>query len=177
MKYLNILMLALLALSGTKSFAYVEQAGDPQNAQYESEYKTMVKSVVASYSDAISKGHALYLSETELTTGAAVASRYYSGTANTDNIYQSCIAKRDVATGDVANFPCVTRGYVDYARAAAGLLDSNSPILAGNYLCIGTASTSKGELISCASGTSRFIALTSLTNGHSTTFKVLVRGD
>lgn len=175
MKTLNILLLAVLAFMTTKSFAYVSQVGDPQNGQYESEYKGAVKSTVASYSDAISKGHALYLSENELATGAAVVSRFYSGTANTDNAYQSCIAKRDVATGDIAGFPCVTRGYVDYARAAAGLNDSNTPILPGTFLCIGTAASSKGYLIPCASGTSKFIALTTLTNGLSTTFKVLVR--
>jgi len=81
------------------------------------------------------KGHALYYSENEL-TGLYKVTRAYSGTgsdaASAKQI--ACIAARAVATGDAAAFPCVTKGYVDYAY-----YDATGGIAVGGYLCVGSA--------------------------------------
>lgn len=148
--------------------------GDPTLGQFDAMTKVAVKSAVASYSDAITKGHGLYLDENDY-TGAYTVSRYSSlVTASVPTAAQqvqfSCIAARDVATGDTAGFPCVVRGYVDYA-----IYDATAPILKLNYLCVGTAASIKGKFVSCPSGTSNVIALEQKMSGSGVNLKVLVK--
>lgn len=172
-----ILALLMSVFLATPALAYLSANGnDPNLGSYDAETKVAVKSETATYSDAISKGHALYYSENEL-TGLYTVSRYYSGTANAAGAvaYQACIAGRDVATGDVAGFPCVTRGYVDYA-----LYDSRvgAEVTKGGYLCIGTAATVKGKLIACAANVvSRFISLETKSAGSGSDLKVRVQSN
>lgn len=151
---------ASLVLSAN-AFAYSSgPAGDPVQGFRDVETKTVVKSATAGYSDAISKGHAVFY-ENAAITGLYTVSREYSGTYNTalaTRLNEACIAAKDVATGDVGGFPCVVKGYVDYALYSVDTV--NTPINAGDYLCISDAATSKGRLVGCASGiTSKFIAL------------------
>jgi len=171
-KYLVILVAALVS---TSAFAYVSPQGtDPNLGNYESEYKSAVKSETASYSDAISKGHGLYY-DLNSYTGLYKVSRYSTATANaaTGVLFHACIAGRAVATGDVAAFPCVVRGYVDYAR-----YDATSPIAIGGYLCIGTAATNKGVLIGCDSGvTSGIVSLETKASGTGSDLKVKLHID
>lgn len=169
-KFLLMLALAL----PLNAQAYVSASGnDPRVGGYDVESKSAVKSETALYSDAISQGHALFYDENSF-AGAYLVSRYYSGTYNTQaaSNLQACIASRAVATGDVATFGCVTRGYVNYAR-----YDATAPIQVGNYLCIDTAASVKGVLVSCASGvTSAFVALEQKTSGTGSDLDVLVDG-
>lgn len=134
-------------------------SGDPGQGFVDVETKTVVKSTTDGYSDAVSKGHALFYENAAL-TGLYTVSRDYSGTYNTalaTRLNEACIASKDVATGDVGGFPCVIRGYVDYAIYSAA---PGTYITAGDYLCISDVSTSKGHLVKCGSGiTSKFIAI------------------
>jgi len=167
-----ILALALSLCLGTPAHAYLSASGnDPSSGSYDTETKVAVKSEVALYSDAIAVGQGLYYSETEL-TGLYKVSRFYSGTgfdaASAKQV--ACIAARAVATGDTAGFPCVTRGYV-----ANAIYDAAAPILVGNYLCVGTAASVKGKLISCgASVVSPFVALEAKASGSGTDLEVSV---
>jgi hypothetical protein len=166
-KYLMILVAALVS---TNALAYVSlQGNDPNLGAYDSEYKSAVKSETALYSDAISKGHGLYYDENSY-TGLYKVSRYsvltYNAAAATPFI--AGIAGRAVATGDVAAFPLVTRGYVDYA-----VYDATSPIAVGGYLCVGTAASVKGVLVGCDSGvTSGIVSLEAKASGTGSDLKV-----
>lgn len=149
------------------AFGYVSNQGtDPDVGGYEAEYKSAKKSTVSGYSDAVSKGHGLYYDDGQL-TGLYHVSRHFTlaaGNLSTAARFAACIAARDVATGDTQSFPCVTRGYVDYA-----LYDATSPIAQGNFLCIGTAATVQGVFINCNLGqTSKFVALEAKTSGTGT---------
>lgn len=169
---MKALFLLLALVVSADAYAYTSASGnDPVAGSYDVESKVAVKSETALYSDAISKGHALYYQEDAL-TGLYVASRYYSGTANAASAvpFQACIAQRAVATGDTGGFPCATRGYVDY-----GIYDATSPIAAGGYLCIGTAASVKGKLIGCAANVvSKFISLETKASGTGSDLKVRI---
>lgn len=173
--FLSLLGIAVFAASAQ---AYVSMSGnDPNLGYYDVETKVVVKSEDATYSDAISKGMALYYQDTSL-TGLYKVSRYYSGTQNTAlaSKHFACIAAKDVATGDVGGFPCVTKGYVDYAYYAS-VASPGAPIAVGDYLCVSTAATSKGYLVPCGSGvTSPFIALEAKTATGTGTMKISVQG-
>ena len=79
MKYF---VLALALFTSVNAHAYLSASGnDPANGSYDAETKVAVKSETATYSDAISRGHALYYSEDEL-TGLYKVSRFASATAN-----------------------------------------------------------------------------------------------
>lgn len=180
MKNKFIAILGALLLPAV-AMAYVSNQGtDPAAGNYESEYKTAQKSTTALYSDAVSRGHGLFYDENDY-TGLYKVSRYDSQTqfAAASAKRHACIASKDVATGDTGYFPCVTRGYVDYARYIAGTAQGggNVPIAAGDYLCIGTAATNKGSLLPCnANVVSPFVALEAKTSG-TTGLKVLVKSD
>lgn len=172
-KYFAVLVALFVSVN---AFGYSSPAGvDPAVGGYDVETKSAVKSEASSYSDAISKGHALYYSENEL-TGLYKVSRYYSGAGNDAASVKraACIAGRDVATGDTATFPCVTKGYVDYALYAA-VAAPGAPIAVGDYLCISTQATALGRLVPCASGvTSPFMALEAKTTTGTGTMKISV---
>lgn len=172
---MKALFLLLALVVSADAYAYTSASGnDPSNGSYDVESKVAVKSEDASYSDAISKGHALYYQEDAL-TGLFTVSRYYSGNeiAATAVPYQACIAQRDVATGDTGGFPCATRGYVDYA-----IYDAASSITVGNYLCIGTDATVKGKLINCDSNVvSNFISLETKASGSGSNLKVRINSN
>lgn len=173
----TFLTLILGLVFATNALAYVSApSGDPVNSGFvDVEFKTVVKSTTDGFSDAISKGHALFY-ETAALTGLYTVSRDYSGTVNTalaTRLNEACIAARDVATGDVGTFPCVTKGYVDYALYSAVATFGN--IVQGDYLCISDAATSKGRLVPCASGvTSKFIALETKSSTGDGTIKIKV---
>lgn len=170
MKSLLAVFVGLFAVVSANAY-YSAQGNDPNLGSYDTEYKVAVKSETATYSDAISRGHALYYSENEL-TGLYKVSRYYSGNAMAAAAvpYQGCIAARAVETGDVGGFACVTKGYVDYAR-----YDATNPIAKGSYLCVGTAATVKGVLIACGtSEQSKFISLETKSSGSGSDLKVRV---
>lgn len=161
-----------LLLIGANAHAYTSASGnDPNLGNYDVESKVVVKSEAAGFSDAITQGHALYYSEDEL-TGLYKVSRSFTGTANAATAvpYQACIAGRDVATGDVAGFPCYTRGYVSGVA-----YDATAAIAEGGYLCVGNASTNKGKLLACnTSVVSKFVALEAKASGSGTDLKVRV---
>ena len=171
------LTLALSLLLSVDALAYSSGvSGDPGQGFVDYETKTVVKSETAAYSDAVSKGHALFYENAAL-TGLYTVSREYSGTYNTalaSRLNHACIATKDVATGDVGGFPCVVRGYVDYALYSVDSV--NAPITAGDYLCITDAATAKGRLVTCGSGVvSKFIALESKASVADGTIKIKVQ--
>jgi hypothetical protein len=143
-------------------------SGDPVLGFRDVETATVIKvDSVTGYDDAVSKGHALFFEDgVGGLSGLYQVSRNYSGTYNTAlaSKLSACIATKDVATGDVAGFPCAVKGYVDYALySVAGIYD---PISVGSYLCISDQATALGRLVGCASGvTSPFIALEAKTTG------------
>lgn len=159
------------------ALAYVSApSGDPVHSGFvDVETKTVVKSTTDGYSDAISKGHALFYENAAL-TGLYTVSRDYSGTSNSalaSRLNEACIATHDVATGDVGAFPCATKGYVDYALYSAVATFGN--IVAGDYLCISDQATSKGRLVPCASGIiSKFVALESKSTTADGTIKIKI---
>lgn len=168
---MKMYLVALMALFvSANAFAYTSAQGtDPNLGNYEVETMSAVKSETALYSDAISKGHALYF-DLNSYTGLYKVSRYSTATANAAAgvKFHACIAGRGVATGDTAAFPCAVRGYVDYAR-----YDATSPIAVGGYLCIGTAASVKGVLIGCDSGvTSGIVSLETKASGSGSDLKV-----
>lgn len=170
MKSLFAVLVGLFAVVSANAY-YSAQGNDPALGSYDTEYKVAKLSETATYSDAISRGHALYYSENEL-TGLYVVSRYYSGTDNAATAvpFQACIAARAVATGDVGGFQCATKGYVDYA-----IYDATAPVLKGGYLCVGTAATVKGKLIACNSNVvSKFISLEQKLSGSGSDLKVRI---
>lgn len=170
--------LAALVLT-SNAFGYSSApAGDPVLGFRDVETKTVVKvDSVTDYDDAISKGHGLFYEDgTGGLTGLYTVSRNYSGTYNTAlaNKLTACIAAKDVATGDVGGFPCVTKGYVDYALYAA--VTTYQPIAVGDYLCVSDAATSLGRLVKCdANLTSPFIALEAKSTTGTGTMKVSVQ--
>lgn len=178
MKILALLVALALPLN---ALAYVSNQGtDPGVGGYEQEYKSVTKSTTASYSDAITKGHAVFYDENDY-TGLYKVSRYNSQTqfGAASAKYHACITTRDVATGDTSLFPCVTRGYVEYVQFIAGdsASGNNVKITAGDYLCIGTGATNKGKLLPCNSSViSPFLALETKTSSG-TSLKVRVRSE
>lgn len=170
----NILLAIALFLGANSAHAYVSNQGtDPAVGGYEIEYKSAVKSTTDLYSDAISQGHGLFYDENDY-VGLYKVSRYSSKTINNaaSMKFAACIASKDIATGNTGLFPCVTRGYVDYARYVVA---TNSTIAAGDYLCIGTAASNKGSFLPCGSGViTQFVALEAKTSG-STGLKVLIK--
>lgn len=162
----------------TNALAYTSApSGDPNNGFRDVEYATVVKvDSVTGYDAAISKGHALFYEDgSGGLSGLYQVSRAYSGTQNTAlaSRVSACIAAKDVATGDLGGFPCVTKGYVDYAKYAA--VTFHAPITKGGYLCISNSATSLGFLVPCASGvTSPFIALEDKSSTGTGTMKVRV---
>lgn len=172
------LTLAVGLVLSVNALAYVSApSGDPVLGFRDVETKTVVKSETAAYSDAISKGHAVFYEDgSGIPAGLYTVSREFSGTYNTQASVlsaQACIAAKDVATGDVAGFPCVTKGYVDYALYSVASV--NTPILKGTYLCITDAATAKGRLVPCASNVvSQFIALEDKSSVADGTIKVRV---
>lgn len=172
MKLFGIL-LAGIALFSTQASAYNSPPSfDPRQGGAEVEVRTVVKSQASGYAMAVSRGHALYLSENELTGGATV-SRFNSGTG-TDAAsakYLECIAQKSIAADSEAPAPCVTRGYIDYGR-----YDATTAIVKGDYLCGSTTSGSEGVLVKCGAGVvSKFIAAEAKASGTGTNLKVIVR--
>ena len=161
------------------AFAYSSgDAGDPNLTFRDVETKSVVKvDSVTGYDAAISKGHALFYEDgSGGLSGLYLVSRNYSGTYNTAlaSKVSACIASKDIATGNLAAFPCVTKGYVDYALYNT---ETNCPIVKGDYLCISDLSTSLGRLVPCASGiTSPFVALEDKSgSGGAGTIKISVQ--
>ena len=173
MKYLLIGLLSVFL--GLNAHAYVSTQGvDPAVGGVDLEYKSAVKSETASYSDAITKGHGLFYDENDFAKAYKVSRNYAAANGNSalGTKFAACIAARDVATGDTATFPCVTKGYVDYA-----IYDATQPIVLGDYLCIGSAASVRGKLITCGAGLiSPFMALEAKASGTGSTLKVLVNG-
>jgi len=172
------LILALVLAFGftADAHAYLSaSANDPSAGSYDTETKVAVKSALATFSDAIEKGHALFYSEDEL-TGLYKVSRYHSlasGETAAAAKFIACIAARNVATGDTAGFPCATRGYVDYAKYKA--VETVEAIALGGYLCVGTTASAKGVLIPCAANVvSPIVALEAKTATGSGTIKVMI---
>lgn len=167
------LIAALALIVGVDAQAYTSPSSvDFAVGGVEVEARAAVKSSTDLYSDAITKGHGLYYSENEL-TGAYKVSRYSAEVANSAAAAKliACIAGRDVATGDTASFPCVTRGYVDYAK-----YDATAAIAKGGYLCIGTAASVKGVLLACDTNVvSPIMALEAKASGAGSDLKVLVQ--
>lgn len=173
---LSLLLLASLALAPQLASAYSSApAGDPARGFRDTETKTVVKvDDETGYDDAISKGHALFYENGSGPGELYTVSRNYSGTYNTAaaSLVSACIASKDVATGDLAGFPCVTKGFVDYALYSQGV---GSSIAVGTYMCISDLATSKGRLVGCGSGvTSPFIALEAKGESTSGTLKIAI---
>jgi hypothetical protein len=170
-KFLTILALLVFPAA---AFAYTSHQGtDPRLGNFEYEVKTAQKSSTADYNAALAKGSALFYSTAtgELAGLYKVSAHTASGaTTATALPYQACIATRAVATADTSLFPCVTRGYVDYALYSAAV----DAIVAGDYLC----PNGSGVLVKCTAGVvSRFIALEAKSSGTGSNLKVRVRSE
>lgn len=174
---MKALIISLALLTSSLAFAYQSApAGDPNLGFRDVETKSVIKvDGVAAYEDAISKGMGLFYEDgTGSPAGLYKVSRNYSGTYNTAaaSLVTACIAARDVATGDVAGFPCVTKGYVDYALYTVA---TGNAIAIGTYLCVDDLATARGKLVGCGSGiTSPFVALEAKGENTSGTIKVKV---
>jgi len=175
MKIFSTLILSLvLSLS---AYAYNSApSGDVGQGFRDVEYKTVKKvDGVTGYDDAVSKGHGLFYEDgAGSPDGLYKVSRNYSGTPNTAaaSLVSACIAAKDVATGDVGGFPCVTKGYVDYAIYTVA---TGNAIGIGTYMCVNDAATARGYLVGCGSGiTSPFVALEAKAENTSGTIKISV---
>jgi len=167
MKNLILLTLGALLLLGSplKAKAYwsasanspVPTGSNGEIGTYDVEYKSVVKSQLAGYSDALSYGQAVYYDIDNSSTGASYVSLENLNnnggggyTATAAKFVAGIVARQSsfgVATGDTSSFPIAVRGFVNYA-----LCDSTLPIGVGNYLCVGTGATVRGKLIDCGSG-------------------------
>jgi hypothetical protein len=175
MKTTLILALALFAL---KANAYTSApSGDPNLGFRDVEYMTVEKvDSVTGYDDAITKGQGVFFEDGAGSPADQYhVSRIYSGTYNTAAAVKvtACIAARNVATGDTGGFPCVVKGYVDFAKYIQG---HGAAIAIGTYLCVDDLTTAPpGTLVGCASGvSSQFIALEAKSEDTSGTIKVRV---
>lgn len=136
MKLISTLVIGLLLSLG--AFAYNSPTGaDPKNENHDQEYKAVVKSAVATISDAVSKGH--ILSYTSVADGYTVSRVGENTVLGTNKI--ACVAGVDIATGDVGYARCVTKGFVDFLR-----YDATTAISAGSKLCV----NSVGAAVVCA---------------------------
>lgn len=171
------LILALAALYTAPAHAYSSApAGDPVLGFRDVETKTAVLATATGYNDAVTKGMGLFYEDgTGDLTGLYKVSTNYSGTYNTAaaSVVTACIAARNVATADnSAEFPCVTKGYVDYALYTVA---TGNAIAIGTYLCVDDLSTAHGKLVGCGSGiTSPFVSLEAKAENTSGTIKVRV---
>lgn len=190
MKQFLILALALAALAPSAWAYNSEGALDPNvcvptntntggtpQCSYDDEYKTVIKTQQAGYSDQIPAGDALWYSTANsnadivgLETVSMVAPSGVSSGAGSDlqinNLaYQACIlpttAYTDVgsgsstkyagiATGFNAAFRCITRGYALANYDFSGFSGSGGVVPATTYLCISSQASTKGNLVPCS---------------------------
>ena len=178
MKFLlSILIGFVLILSTNTAHAYTSENGnDPNLGTYDVEMKSVIKSQVAGYSDALAQGQAVFYDidndTTTTPTGMSVVTLSQvnndgtGGSAKTSKFIAGVVERKStlgVATGDTSAFPLAVRGYVNNAScdSAAG-----SGIHVGDYLCVGTLGSVKGKFINCNSGvTSSFIAVSQDSTG------------
>lgn len=178
MKQFLFALVGALTLA-VNAYAYTSApSGDPVLGFRDTEYRTVVKvDSVTGYDDAITKGMGVFFEDDgagTITSGYKVSINY-SGTYNTAlaSRLSACIAARNVATGDLGGFPCVVKGYVDYALYSA--VASFAPIAKGDYLCISDEATVMGRLVKCGSGvTSPYISLEDKTSTATGTIKIQV---
>lgn len=161
MKTFAFVLLAALALTGKAMAFYSGQSGDPNLGFRDVEFGTVEKTdSQAGYDDAITKGMGVFFEDgVNGASGGYKVSINYSGTYNTAtaSLVTACIAARNVATGDTGGFPCVVKGYIDYALYSKA---TGMGIAVGGYLCVSNQATAKGRLIPCGSSvTSPFVAL------------------
>jgi hypothetical protein len=135
MKISMILAVAILAmpfaaeLTSHQAFAYSSNTGPDPDAGGEGELETRVmrKTTVGGESSSVSRGHILsYASAADGYTMTRIGDTSGAGQNRV-----ACIAKDDIATGDVAYHRCVTKGYVDFLK-----YDASLPITAFHNLCV-----------------------------------------
>jgi hypothetical protein len=127
-----------LAFATQTAHAYSSVPGvDPKNGSDDVETKQVMKTAVAGESSSVSKGN--ILSYASAADGYSV-SRISSGGASDHNRI-ACIAKEDIATGDVGYRRCVVKGFINYLK-----YDATLPITVFNTLCV----NAEGVAVACA---------------------------
>lgn len=138
----QILLVALLALTfAGKAFGYTSGQASPVDSAPEREYRVVVKSTTAGFSDAISKGDVLKLDTVNSNDGYTVTRVGENNVATTSLI--ACIAEKAIATGNDAQVRCISKGYVDFASYDAS---GGFGIRAGQKLCMNGV----GAAVPCA---------------------------
>lgn len=139
---ISILVLGLIFWAGN-AFGFVSGAADPAKSSPDVMYRHYVKSETAGVSDAVSKGDILSLDVANNNDGGTLTRVGANTTVGAAKV--ACIAANAVATGNVQNNRCVTRGYVDYLSYDASAV----AIAIGSKLC----SNAVGAAVVCAACT------------------------
>lgn len=148
----QILLVTMLALTVSgNAFGYTSGQSSPVDGAEEREYRVIVKSATAGFSDAVAKGNLLKLDTINSNDGYTVTRVGANNVATTNLI--TCIAEKAIATGTDSQVRCISKGYVDFVTYDAS---GGFGIRAGQKLCMSAA----GLAIPCAAcdaGTPGFV--------------------
>lgn len=138
------ILFGILAVVFTTATAHAYTSGQANPiayGSYDQEYRTVVKSTTAGVSDAIVVGDILSYDITNNNDGYTVT-RVGSNTVNGVNAV-ACIATQAIATGNIQEFRCISKGYVP---AISYVGDGTNAIVANQKVC----ANSSGQATTCA---------------------------
>lgn len=139
-KQILLVAVAVLTFAGS-AFGYDSGTSNPQGGTPEREYRVVVKSATAGFSDAVSKGNILKLDTINSNDGYTVTRVGANNVATTGLI--ACIAEKAIATGTDGQVRCISKGYVDFVTYDAS---GGYGIRAGQKLCMNGV----GQAVPCA---------------------------
>jgi len=122
------LILFVLCLSASNAYSYTSGNADPFNDVPDREHGTIIKSATSGVSDAISRGDILSLDVDNTNDGGTATRVGANTTIGSQQVV--CIATQAIATGNINNIRCLTKGFVDFLS-----FDASTAIAEGSKLC------------------------------------------
>lgn len=141
MKKILLGTLALVFMTGTVH-AYTSGQADPLSGirSLDAEYRTVVKSTTAGFSDAILIGDILSYDTNNVQDGYTVTRVGENSVVGAAR--NACIAVQAIATGDIGEHRCLSKGIAPYASFSA----VSKSFVIGQKLCANTS----GQAVVCA---------------------------